>query len=158
MIVFDLSCDHSHGFEGWFRSSDDYAQQKDSGLLSCPICGSTNISKAPMAPAVPVRSNRSSSAPSSSIGSEDTQFANGQMPEEVANAFRALAAAQQKALSKSEWVGDRFAEDARAMHYGEADEKPIHGRATAEDARAMLDEGIAVAPLLVPYAPPDELN
>ncbi|MEO1967845.1 MAG: DUF1178 family protein [Sphingomonadaceae bacterium] len=156
MIVFDLSCDQSHGFEGWFRSASDYEDQKDSGLLTCPICGSTKISKAPMAPAIPAKGNRVQE-PASACPVEG-HFTNGPMPEEVAKAFQALAAAQQKALTESEWVGDRFAEDARAMHYGEADEKPIHGRASADEAKAMLEEGIAVAPLLVPYAPPDELN
>ena len=73
-------------------------------------------------------------------------------------AFHALAAAQGKALKDSTWVGDKFAEEARSMHYGEADETPIHGRATREEAVELAAEGIAVAPILFPVAPPDELN
>lgn len=154
MIVFDLNCDQAHGFEGWFRSSEDFAQQLASGLLVCPVCGSSHVTKAPMAPAVPAKSNQRASAPQAREGT----FANSPMPEAVAKALRALAAAQQEALKTSEWVGDRFVEDARAMHYGEVEEKLIHGRASGEDAMALIEEGISVAPLLVPVAPPDELN
>jgi len=73
-------------------------------------------------------------------------------------ALEKLAKAQAKALESSTWVGDKFAEKAREMHYGEADEAPIHGRATRDEAEDMMAEGISVAPLLVPVAPPEELN
>lgn len=80
------------------------------------------------------------------------------MPVEVQKALAALAKAQAQALKSSTWVGDRFAEKSRAMHYGEADEAPIHGRASVEEAKSLIDEGIAVAPLPFPVSPPDELN
>lgn len=152
MIVFDLACDNAHAFEGWFGSSEDFASQQARGLLTCPLCDSSVIAKAPMAPAVGAKSNRAAPAPT------PRALANEPMPAEVAEAFKALGAAQAKALAKSEWVGDRFASEVRSMHYGDSEEKQVHGRATGDDALALLEEGIAVAPLLVPVHPPEELN
>ena len=152
MIVFDLACDNAHSFEGWFASSEGFADQQARGLLTCPVCDSDAVAKAPMAPAVPVKGNRTGSAVRSQA------MANTAMPAEVAKAFKALAAAQAKALAKSEWVGDRFAAEVRSMHYGDSEEKQVHGRATKDDAVALREEGIAVAPLLVPVQPPEELN
>lgn len=149
MIVFDLACGNAHAFEGWFGSSEDFASQQARGLLTCPVCDSASVAKAPMAPAVPAKGNRTAPA---------LPVANKAMPAEVAEAFKALAAAQARALAKSEWVGDRFASEVRSIHYGEAEEKQVHGRATKVDAVALMEEGIAVAPLLVPVHPPEELN
>ena len=154
MIVFDLSCSEGHRFEGWFGSSDDFARQKEQGLLECPTCGCDAIGKAPMAPAVP--SKRENGGGQTPVPT--TQMTTGEMPKAVKQALATLAKAQAKALESSTWVGDKFAEKAREMHYGEADETPIHGRATRDEAEEMVAEGIAVAPLLVPVAPPDELN
>ena len=150
MIVFDLCCSEGHRFEGWFGSSDDYSSQQERGLVTCPACGSSQVDKAPMAPAVPAKGN--------ARAEQSTQMARGEMPAEVKQALKALAEAQAKALEKSTWVGADFVEKARSMHYGEADEAPIHGQASKEEAEEMLAEGIAVAPLLFPVAPPDELN
>ncbi len=166
MIVFDLICGEGHTFEGWFGSSSDFADQQTNGLLDCPSCGSPNITKAPMAPAVAAKgSARADAAPTaptehpSQSGSEGAHpVASQPMPEEVQKALTALAKAQEKALKQSTWVGDKFAEASRAMHYGEADEKPIHGNASVEEAEALSDEGIAVAPLPFPIAPPEDLN
>ncbi len=154
MIVFNLACDSAHAFEGWFRSSEDFTSQQTRALLVCPVCDSASVAKAPMAPAIPSKSNRAvvASRPDS------RPVANKAMPREVAEAFKALAAAQAKALAKSEWVGDRFATEVRSMHYGESEEKQVHGRASKNDAVALMEEGIAVAPLLVPVHPPEELN
>ncbi|MBX7481219.1 DUF1178 family protein [Qipengyuania qiaonensis] len=153
MIVFDLSCSEGHRFEGWFDSSDDYTDQKARRLLACPQCGCEEIGKAPMAPSLAAKGNTRQGA-----AIETTQVAKGEMPAEVKKALETLAKAQAKALKSSTWVGDKFAEKAREMHYGEADEAPIHGRATRDEAEDMVAEGIAVAPLVVPVAPPDELN
>ena len=153
MIVYDLSCTEGHRFEGWFGSSADYEDQRSDGLLSCPHCGSMAVDKAPMAPAVSPKGNRSAGAEASSV-----QMKRGEMPPEVEKALTALAKAQAKALKSSTWVGERFAEEARSMHYGETAEAPIHGQATKDEAEEMLAEGITVAPLLFPVAPPDELN
>ncbi|MGI8944299.1 MAG: DUF1178 family protein [Qipengyuania sp.] len=158
MIVYDLSCDNAHSFEGWFGSSDDFASQQDRGLLSCPVCGSDRVTKAPMAPAIGTKDRSPSGEAGVDTAAETETLSNKPMPAEVAAALKALAKAQAKALEKSEWVGGKFAETARSMHYGERDEKPIHGQATREEALGLYEEGIGVSPLLVPLAPPDELN
>ncbi|MGN3973196.1 DUF1178 family protein [Tsuneonella sp. SYSU-LHT278] len=151
MIVFDLACIDGHRFEGWFASSDAFADQISRGLVTCPNCGSSQVTKAPMAPAVPVKGNAGGAAhPAKSV-------ANG-IPPEVASAMRALAEAQARALEKSTWVGPDFAEQSRAMHYGEREHAVIHGEATPEEAKALQEEGVPVAPLPFPVAPPDKIN
>lgn len=157
MIVFDLCCTQGHRFEGWFGSSDDFSNQSASGLVTCPQCGTSAVGKAPMAPAVPAKSNRARqvSAPS---GQPTTAVSNANMSPQVMQAMQALAKAQADALKNSTWVGDKFAERSRAMHYGEADATSIHGQATLEEAKALSDEGIEVAPLPFPVAPPEDLN
>ncbi|MDG5747524.1 DUF1178 family protein [Qipengyuania sp. XHP0207] len=159
MIVYDLSCIEGHRFEGWFGSSADFEAQRERGLVSCPECGCSKVAKAPMAPAVSSKSNSGTvvEGNSESAGST-TPIMRGELPAEVRQAVETLAKAQAKALKSSTWVGEKFAEQARSMHYGEADEAPIHGKATKDEAEEMLAEGIAVAPLLFPVAPPDELN
>ncbi len=157
MIVYDLSCDQGHRFEGWFGSSADFGDQKSRGLVSCPECGSPAVDKAPMAPAVPAKGN-TQPATVEAASDEKHPVSSKPMPEEVQKALSVLAEAQAKALKQSTWVGNNFAEQSRAMHYGEQDEKPIHGSASAEEAKGLLDEGIAVAPLPFPVAPPEDLN
>ena len=159
MIVYDLICDQSHRFEGWFGSSGHYVEQLERGLLSCPDCGSEAVTKAPMAPAVPAKGNtKSDSLRPASDGPDVSQLSNKPLPPEVQQALTTLAAAQAKALKQSTWVGDKFAETSRKMHYGEADEKPIHGQASLEEAQGLMHEGIAIAPLPFPVAPPEDLN
>lgn len=150
MIVFDLCCYQGHRFEGWFASSDAFTGQRARGLVECPHCGTRSVEKAPMAPAVPAKGNaRDTAAPQG--------LCNG-IPPEVAKAMRALAQAQAKALENSTWVGDKFAEASRAMHYGERDHATIHGQATRDEAVALVEEGIAVSPLPFAVAPPDEIH
>lgn len=152
MIVFDLFCADGHRFEGWFGSSADYDDQQARGLLECPHCGSGAVSKAPMAPAVPAKGNQRQEV----LPPQAAQpMANTPMPPQVQ---QALAKAQAEALKRSTWVGDKFAEESRAMHYGERDEAPIHGQATLAEAKALIEEGVPVAPLPFPVAPPEKLN
>ena len=133
MIVFDLQCGEGcDTFEAWFRSSADYDEQRADGMVQCPMCQSTNIAKAPMAPRVP------------SKGSP--------------NPLARLASLQAEMLKNSRWVGDDFAEQSRAMHYGEREPESIHGQTTLETAKALIEEGIDVAPLPFPVAPPDKTN
>jgi len=154
MIVFDLSCAEGHRFEGWFGSSADYEGQRDGGLLACPFCGSGDVGKAPMAPAVPAKGNsRAESLPAAAAPQQ--AMANTPLPPQV---LAALAKAQAEALKHSTWVGDKFAEETRKMHYGERDEAPIHGQASLAEAKALIEEGVPVAPLPFPVAPPDKLN
>ena len=153
MIVYDLSCDSGHRFEGWFGSSGDFAEQREMGLVACPQCGSDAVDKAPMAPAVSRKGNRLPAAQP-----EKQAMARGPMPPEVAEALQKLAEAQAKALKDSKWVGESFAEQSRAMHYGERPPETIHGQATPEEAIELFEEGVPVAPLPFPVAPPEDLN
>lgn len=157
MIIFDLKCSHGHVFEAWFGSSSDYEDQKARGLLSCPICGDGEIGKAVMAPAVPAKSNtRSDDRPAPTGHAVPMQT----MPDPAAmrEMMAKIATAQAEALKNSEWVGRNFAEKARAMHYGEADHQSIHGEVAPEEARSLVEEGVPVAPLLVPVVPPESRN
>ena len=154
MIVYDLACHQGHRFEGWFGSSADYEDQRTRGLLACPSCGSDEVSKAPMAPAVPAKGNSRQEV----LPPEARPMANTPMPPEMRNALATLAKAQAEALKNSTWVGDKFAEESRKMHYGERDEAPIHGQASLAEAKALIEEGVPVAPLPFPVAPPDKLN
>jgi len=154
MIVFDLRCGHGHVFEAWFRSSADYASQRDTGLIACPICADTAIDKAVMAPNVSVKGNRAvAAAPHQAKPVEQAP-----VPQEAREMLAAIAAVQAKLLEKSQWVGGAFADQARAMHQGETPHRLIHGQASMEDARALAEEGVAVAPLLVPVIPPEARN
>ncbi len=154
MIVYDLSCTQGHRFEGWFGSSADYDDQRARGLLACPHCGDAAVAKAPMAPAVPAKGN----ARQEVLPPEPRAMANTPMPPEVRKALHQLAKAQAEALKASTWVGDKFVEETRKMHYGERDEAPIHGQASLAEARALIEEGVPVAPLPFPVAPPEKLN
>ena len=154
MIVYDLSCSEGHRFEGWFGSSTDYEDQRARGLLACPSCGTSEVSKAPMAPAVPAKGNSRQEV----LPPETRPMANTPISPEMQKALAALAKAQAEALKNSTWVGDKFAEETRKMHYGERDEAPIHGQASLAEAKALIEEGVPVAPLPFPVAPPDKLN
>jgi hypothetical protein len=148
MIIFDLKCSPTgHVFEAWFGSSDDYADQRARGLVSCPICGAAEVDKAPMAPAVPKKGGGEAGA---SLFSSD--------PAAVKQMLGTLAAMQRKLVQGSDWVGERFASEARAIHLGEADSRSIHGRATPQEAQSLAEDGIQVAPLPFPIAPPGEEN
>ena len=160
MIVFDLECRAGgHRFEGWFSSSQDYEGQRARGLLTCPQCGAPEVDKAPMAPAVGRKGNQlSQPVPTKSAKPQPMQAGAPAMPPEAVKMMQALAMMQAEAIKQSRWTGDSFAEEARAMHYGERDAEPIHGQATLEEAKDLLDEGVAVAPLLFPVVPPGEAN
>ena len=142
MIVFDLKCGAGHVFEAWFGSSTDYEDQRTRGLVDCPICGNRAVEKAVMAPAVGAKSNRQQEMASAAMKA----------------AIAALAAAQNRVLEGSEWVGADFADRARAMYVGEADHTRIHGQATVAEARALMEDGVPVAPLPLPVVPPDACN
>ena len=159
MIVFDLECrSGGHRFEGWFGSSDDFAMQSERGLLACPQCGSADVIKAPMAPAVPRKGNQLAAREAGAQGDRSVAVAKDAIPPEAVKMMQALAEMQAKALEKSRWVGGKFADESRAMHYGEREAEPIHGQATIEEARELIEEGITVAPLPFPFAPPGEAN
>lgn len=159
MIVFDLECAAAHKFEGWFGSSDDFARQQERGLLTCPQCGSDRVGKALMAPHVARKGNQLP-APVRAENPAPTSapVASKAMPAEAVALMHKLANMQAEALKSSRFVGQTFAEDARAMHYGEREAETIHGQTTLAEAKELLEEGIAVAPLPFPVLPPDQAN
>lgn len=158
MIVFDLKCSaHGHVFEAWFGSSTDYEDQAARGLLVCPMCGDAEVSKALMAPAVAAKGNsrKAQTPPATEVSAPVVMAGDEARMREV---MQSLAQAQAKILEDSTWVGRGFAEHARAMHYGEKDRASIHGEVAPEEARALLSEGVEVAPLLFPVVPPEAKN
>ncbi len=155
MIVFDLKCSNAHVFEAWFGSSSDYETQQDRGLVSCPICGAEDVEKAVMAPAVGTKGNRRSTTPAKpvDIGRDSAVPVAGGDPEIAKAMLQTLADMQKKILDQSEYVGSKFADEARAIHHGEAEMRGIYGETTPEDAAALEDEGIDAMPLLFPVRP-----
>jgi len=159
MIVYDLLCEEGgHRFEGWFGSSQDFDTQQQRGLLACPQCGGQRVSKALMAPNLARKGNQKAAEPAPVPAPAPAKAMPAALPPEAKAMLQAVAALQAEALKTSQWVGDAFAGDARAMHYGDKEAAPIHGRATAKDVQELLEEGVEFAPLLVPVAPPDEIN
>lgn len=150
MIVFDLSCGQGHVFEAWFGSSADYEDQCGRGLVSCPICGGSDVAKAVMAPNVGPKGNQAPAA-----APVPMRGGGAPAPAEMKTMLAALAKMQAKLLEGSEHVGKRFADEARAIHDGDAPERPIHGQATRAEAKALIEEGVPVAPLPLPVVPPD---
>ena len=151
MIVFDLKCDAGgHVFEAWFAGSEAFEEQKTKGLLVCPVCGDLNIRKAAMAAAVPRKGNS---------GADNTVAAAANIDDGQAKALlSALAAAQEKLLQDSQWVGRQFDSQVRAMDAGEIEKSTIHGEVTPEEAKALHEDGIAVSPLPFPVIPPEKRN
>ena len=140
MIRYALRCAAGHGFEGWFGSSSDYDDQAARGLVACPACGSAQVSKAIMAPAVAGAKGRS-----------EPEVAPAKMREMVRHAAREV---RRHVLSAFDDVGPRFAAEARAIHDGQAEDRGIYGQATPAEVKALNDDGVTVAPL--PPEPPDE--
>ncbi|MEZ5724381.1 MAG: DUF1178 family protein [Paracoccaceae bacterium] len=133
MIRYDLSCKEGHRFDGWFASSAAFEAQRDAGQVQCAICGSHEVDRALMSPGVPTRSNRLSEG--------------GKTP---------LEQLREHVEANSDYVGLRFADEARAMHEGRSDPRAIHGEAKPEEARALIEEGVPIAPL--PFIPKRQTN
>ena len=133
MIRYDLTCTDRHHFDGWFASSDAFEAQRDGGQIQCAICGITTVDRALMTPGVPARSNRISDGEKSPL-------------EQLRDHVEA----------NSDYVGLRFADEARAMHEGRSDPRAIHGEAKPEEARALIEEGVPIAPL--PFIPKRQTN
>ncbi len=133
MIRFSLSCNNDHEFEAWFGSNNDFDSQKQRGLVNCPVCGSTDVVKALMAPAV--------SAPARQV---ERPLAMDPNRREMMVKLREMV---QSVRANSEDVGERFPEEARKIHHGEAEARGIIGRASSDEAKALIDEGIEIAPL-----------
>jgi hypothetical protein len=151
MIVFDLRCrSEGHVFEGWFGSSAAYEDQLGRGLVQCPLCGAADIEKAVTAARLGAKGNQKADAGSASAAYAD--------PASVKEMTAAMAAAQKKLLENASYVGDRFADQARAMHLGEIESRSIYGKTTAAESESLLEEGIPVAPLPFPVVEPGTEN
>ena len=150
MIVFDLLCGGGHRFEGWFGSAADFASQRDRSLLSCPSCGSAEVSKVPSA----TRANLGALEPKPIAQPQKTPEMEGKDPFAIAQML--YSRMLDDLLTKSEDVGREFPAEARKIFYEQAPARPIRGQATNEEHDALLEEGIPVARLPVP--PESKLN
>jgi len=130
MILYELRCEAGHGFEAWFRNSDTYDTQVAAGEVNCPVCGTSTVQKALMAPAIAKRSAEAEGRRTHTT---------------MADARRQLEALRRRIEENCEYVGDRFAEEARKIHYEEAEHRDIYGEATESEARELEEEGIGVA-------------
>lgn len=139
MKVLDLQCPSQHTFEGWFASEDDFQRQLESGLVECPVCSATAVSKRLSAP----RLNLSHNSRDSTQALEAQAVVAVPAQSEQAQLLHRL----RHMVAQSEDVGEKFADEARKMHYGEAVERSIRGQASAQQTKELLEEGIAVMPL-----------
>jgi hypothetical protein len=151
MIRYSLECKKGHGFEGWFSSSADYDLQKERGLVECPACGSRDVSKSLMAPSVATA--RKKEERREVAAKQQAALQPGGLDPQKREMLKQLKELRDKVLSGAENVGEKFAEEARKIHYGEADARGIFGQASIEDAKALVEEGIDVLP--IPDLPED---
>lgn len=150
MIVFDLLCSPAgHVFEAWFASSDAFEAQRTKQLVACPICASSSVTKAMMAPNIAAKSNRRTGGEVVAVAKSESD------PKAM---LAALAKAQADLLEKSTWVGRDFANQARAMDSGEVEKASIYGEASRAEVKSLIDDGVAIAPLPLPVIPPNQSN
>ncbi|RKP57472.1 DUF1178 family protein [Pararobbsia silviterrae] len=163
MKVFDLRCDSDHRFEGWFGSDVDYTAQLGKQMIACPVCGSLAIDKLPSAPRLNLSgasappetaASNAPSAPSRTApaAANDAAPASGATAEVLQELERRYLAFAREVIAKTENVGDRFAEEARKIHYEEAPARGIRGVATPEQRRELQEEGIDVVSMPIPAA------
>ena len=164
MILYTLVCDNKHSFESWFANSAAYDKQLARGLVSCPVCNSAKVEKAIMAPSLGRSSRQSATAPEPAAAEEPAASPQATpapkapvaMMSPPEREFRAKLKELRDHLTKSaDYVGGKFPEEARKMHYGEIEHRSIYGEASADDAKALHEEGIEFHPLPVL---PDERN
>jgi hypothetical protein len=139
LINFSLVCENAHEFEGWFRSGDDFEAQAKRGLVNCPNCGSHKVEKALMAPAV-----------STGRKQEKIALAMGEAQKQAVAQLKAMA---EKIRENADYVGDKFAEEARKINFGETDARGIYGEATIEEAKSLAEDGVEF--MSVPIFPED---
>jgi hypothetical protein len=145
MIHYDLICDGGHAFDGWFRNSAAYDEQAGKGLVTCTVCGSAKVEKQLMAPGIPAKSNRRDAAPKTMIS--------GPVDPRLTAMIEMVREIRRNVEENAEYVGGRFAEEARKIHYEESEHRGIYGEASPDEAEALIEEGIAVHPL--PRLPED---
>ena len=140
MKVLNLQCTHQHGFEGWFSSEEDFQDQLQRGLIECPLCGDTQVTKMLSAPRLNLGAARKPQ--------QDQEV----VPPADITRQAALMRAVREVMAKTEDVGERFPEEARRIHYGETEQRGIRGQASPAETEALLEEGISVMPLALPDA------
>lgn len=158
MIRYTLKCSDGHGFDSWFQSADAFDDLMARGLVACSVCGATDVSKSIMAPGIPTKGN-ARSAPRDVPGDgqvPDTAMASGPLTQPGSEMEQAVRNFREKLEANSTYVGDTFAKEARDIHLGDAPERQIHGEATADEARALLEDGVPVLPL--PGPPKSKTN
>ncbi len=142
MKVLDLQCSHQHSFEGWFASEQDFVDQLARGLVTCPLCGDAQVRKMLSAPRLNLGVAREPEGPVQSPPEVQEMGTDARLPLE-AQMLKAI----RHVIAQTEDVGERFADEARAMHQGEIDHRNIRGRATPEQALALIEDGVEVLPL-----------
>ena len=159
MIRYSLACEHRHVFESWFQNSAAYDRQAARGLVTCPQCGSAKVEKAIMAPALGRAARKgapaASEAPAATAPATDEKTPVAMVSPEEREVRAKLKELRDHLTKSSDYVGPKFPEEARKMHYGEIKHRSIYGEASAEDAKALHEEGIEFHPLPVL---PDERN
>ncbi|HEX9770262.1 MAG TPA: DUF1178 family protein [Kiloniellales bacterium] len=168
MILYSLRCHKDHIFETWFRDSAAYDSQSKAAVIECPVCGSKRVEKAIMAPNVAKSAGRSRSRDdvTAATGAPGSAAAPSQVPvsgattkamrevEQSAKVRRALQELRRQVEENFDYVGPEFAEEARKIHYGETDERPIYGETSEEEARALEEEGVSVR--RIPWLPRED--
>jgi hypothetical protein len=156
MIRYNLRCDNGHAFESWFQSSSAYESQEKRKLVNCPACGSAKVERAIMAPQIVSKKGRDSAEPMPAPAPSTEVTAPGSTPLMMAQEreLRAkLKELRDHIVKNADNVGERFPNEARKMHYGDIEHRPIYGEASPDEARSLIDEGVEVSPL--PVLPDD---
>ncbi len=146
MIRYSLICNNEHEFEGWFANSEAFDKQKEAKQLLCAVCGSKKVSKALMAPGIPAKSNSLAIAPDTKKGEASNTVMN--------EAIETVRKIKEYIKNNADYVGDKFAEEARKIHYEETEPRGIYGEATASEIKELNEEGVACTPL--PDLPEDK--
>jgi len=148
MINYTLKCANDHRFDCWFQSAAAFDKLKAAGMVACAVCGDTNVQKAMMAPRVrPARSAAAKPQETTPAPAPEAAGAPGPLSQPASPAEQALKELRHHVEANSDYVGKDFASEARAMHDGDAPERPIYGEAKVEEAKALIEDGVPVAPL-----------
>ncbi len=156
MIRYRLECDAGHGFEAWFASSDAYDRQEAAGSVSCPVCGDVHVRKALMTPSIATSRSKEPCEPQPSAPKTKPETAGvptAPDPGVLRELHKSMRALRDQVLAKSEYVGPRFAEEARRIHFEEAPNRGIYGEATREEVAELEEDGLDIMPL--PRLPED---
>ncbi len=154
MIRYNLRCERGHSFESWFQSSQAYETQEKRKLVNCPSCGSAKVERAIMAPQIVSKKGRDRASSEPAVATEAATPASTPLMMAQERELRAkLRELRDHIVKNADNVGERFPNEARKMHYGDIEHRPIYGEASPEEARSLIDEGVEVSPL--PILPDD---